>query len=177
MGRSPAPTPRASRKHPSRSPVLQRRAVTDCYAGRQALNAELPRLHCRSFAVVSPGTGGQITPGKRAPMLGKWPNPNKLSEMSAWARGLWIRRVLVRAQEGQWLPRQREPSFLGLVLRRLAPSPDRAQEGQYGRRKRGRFLLWARPFGSSPGGAKGPMSLVDVRPFVFALAISQLLVT
>jgi hypothetical protein len=23
------------------------------------------------------------------------------SEMSAWARGLWIRRVLVRAQEGQ----------------------------------------------------------------------------
>src|SRR5688572_16362153 len=32
--------------------------------------------------------------------------------MSAWARGLWIRRVLVRAQEGQ-----------------------------YGRRKRGRFLL------------------------------------
>jgi hypothetical protein len=24
-----------------------------------------------------------------------------LSEMSAWARGLWIRRVLVRAQEGQ----------------------------------------------------------------------------
>jgi hypothetical protein len=41
-------------------------------------------------------------------MLGKWPNPNRLSEMSAWARGLWIRRVLVhlrwpsaRAQEGQ----------------------------------------------------------------------------
>jgi hypothetical protein len=34
-------------------------------------------------------------------MLEKWPNPNKLSEMSAWAIGLWIRRVLVRAQEGQ----------------------------------------------------------------------------
>jgi hypothetical protein len=34
-------------------------------------------------------------------MLGKWPFPNKLSEMSAWAIGLWIRRVLVRAQEGQ----------------------------------------------------------------------------
>jgi hypothetical protein len=41
-------------------------------------------------------------------MLGKWPNPNNLSEMSAWAGGLWIRRVLVglrppsaRAQEGQ----------------------------------------------------------------------------
>jgi hypothetical protein len=34
-------------------------------------------------------------------MLGKWPNPNKLSEMFAWAGGLWIRRVLVRAQEGQ----------------------------------------------------------------------------
>jgi hypothetical protein len=34
-------------------------------------------------------------------MLGKWPFPNRLSEMSAWAEGLWIRRVLVRAQEGQ----------------------------------------------------------------------------
>jgi hypothetical protein len=34
-------------------------------------------------------------------MLGKWPIPNKLSEKSAWAGGLWIRRVLVRAQEGQ----------------------------------------------------------------------------
>jgi hypothetical protein len=37
-------------------------------------------------------------------MLGKWPNPNKLSEKSAWARGLWNRRVLVRAQEGQLSP-------------------------------------------------------------------------
>jgi hypothetical protein len=34
-------------------------------------------------------------------MLRKWPFPNKLSEMFAWATGLWIRRVLVRAQEGQ----------------------------------------------------------------------------
>src|SRR5882724_9768571 len=38
----------------------------------------------------------------------------------------WIRRVLVglrppaaRAQEGQWLPRQREPFLCGLVLRWL----------------------------------------------------------
>src|SRR5918994_4634115 len=55
----------------------------------------------RSFAGVSPGKSGQTTAGERAPMLGKWPNPNKLSEKSAWAGGLWIRRVLVRAQEGQ----------------------------------------------------------------------------
>ena len=34
-------------------------------------------------------------------MLGKWPNPDKLSGKLAPARGLWIRRVLVRAQEGQ----------------------------------------------------------------------------
>ena len=54
-----------------------------------------PSLHCRSLAVVSPGTSGQTTAGKRAPMLGKWPNPNRLSEMFAWAGGLWIRRVLV----------------------------------------------------------------------------------
>jgi hypothetical protein len=40
-------------------------------------------------------------------MLGKWPFPNKLSEMSAWAIGLWIRRVLVRAQEGQLKARHR----------------------------------------------------------------------
>ena len=64
-----------------------------------------PRLlHCRSFAVVSPGTSGHTTAGKRAPMLGKWPNPNKLSGKIAPAGGLWIRRVLVRAQEGQSSP-------------------------------------------------------------------------
>ena len=34
-------------------------------------------------------------------MLGKWPFPNKLSGKVAPAGGLWIRRVLVRAQEGQ----------------------------------------------------------------------------
>ena len=37
-------------------------------------------------------------------MLGKWPFPNRLSAMPAWAKGLWIRRVLVRAQEGQSSP-------------------------------------------------------------------------
>jgi len=68
------------------------------------------RRGCRSFAVVSPGTSGQTTAGKRAPMLGKWPIPNELSEMSAWATGLWIRRVLVRAQEGQ-LEARSELSF------------------------------------------------------------------
>src|SRR5829696_6708659 len=55
----------------------------------------------RSIAVVSPGTSGQTTAGKRVPMLGKWPFPNKLSGKVAPAGGLWIRRVLVRAQEGQ----------------------------------------------------------------------------
>ncbi len=34
-------------------------------------------------------------------MLEKWPIPNTLSEVVASARGLWIRRVLVRAQEEQ----------------------------------------------------------------------------
>ena len=38
-------------------------------------------------------------------------------------------RPSARAQEGQWLAREREPFYLGLVLRRFAP-PDRAQEGQ-----------------------------------------------
>jgi hypothetical protein len=31
----------------------------------------------------SPGMGGQTTAGKPAPMLGKWPIPNKLSEEPA----------------------------------------------------------------------------------------------
>jgi len=31
-------------------------------------------------------------------MLRKWPLPNTLSEPPAQAKGLWIRRVLVRAQ-------------------------------------------------------------------------------
>ena len=57
-------------------------------------------------------------------MLGKWPIPNKLSEMPAWAGGLWIRRVLVRAQEGQWPVQEHRPFFLGLGL------AARAQEGQ-----------------------------------------------
>ena len=64
---------------------------------------------CRSFS----GTSGQITAGRRAPTLGKWPFPNKLSEMPAWATGLWIRRVLVRAQEGQCPPYQRWAFSLG----------------------------------------------------------------
>jgi hypothetical protein len=64
--------------------------------------------------------GRRAKAGEQAPMLGKWPNPNKLSEMYAWAAGLWIRRVLVRAEEGQ-----------------------------YGRRRRGRFC-WGSAFGSLP---------------------------
>jgi hypothetical protein len=40
-------------------------------------------------------------------MLGKWPFPNKLSTKPAQAGGLWIRRVLVRAQEGQLKALQR----------------------------------------------------------------------
>src|SRR5215208_3461945 len=74
---------------------------------------------CRGFTVVSPGMSGHTTVGKRAPMLGKWPNPNKLSGKLAPGGGLWIRRVLVRAQEGQWPVREHRPFFYGLVLQRL----------------------------------------------------------
>ncbi|HJR16729.1 MAG TPA: hypothetical protein VJ808_07735 [Gemmatimonadales bacterium] len=51
-------------------------------------------------------------------MLGKWPIRNKLSEMPAWAGGLWIRRVLVRAQEGN-ARREQRWAFSVLHLRRL----------------------------------------------------------
>ena len=63
-------------------------------------------------------------------MLWEWPIPNKLSEMFAWAKGLWIRRVLVRAQEGQLegpaLLRRVGPLFLRPLLpysRTLASTP------------------------------------------------------
>ncbi len=52
---------------------------------------------CRSFSGHKRANYGR----EAAQMLGKWPHPNKLSEMPAQAGGLWIRRVLVRAQEGQ----------------------------------------------------------------------------
>jgi hypothetical protein len=96
FGRIPSgtPDPRAARSDGA-APVLgvsRKRSQSATKAGAPT---------DRSFAVVSPGASGQTPAGKRAPMLGKWPFPNKLSEMPAWARGLWIRRVLVRAQEGQ----------------------------------------------------------------------------
>jgi hypothetical protein len=52
-------------------------------------------------------------------MLGKRPNPNKLSGKVAPAGGLWIRRVLVRAQEGQYGRRKRGRFCCGLGLRTL----------------------------------------------------------
>jgi hypothetical protein len=54
-------------------------------------------------------------------MLGKWPIPNKLPGKVAPAGGLWIRRVLVRAQEGQYGRRKRGRFYFGLVARRPAP--------------------------------------------------------
>jgi hypothetical protein len=66
-------------------------------------------------------------------MLGKWPNPNKLSGKVAPAGGLWIRRVLVRAQEGQYEARSELSS--GRV------SLFRAARGQFG----GQFLSKLEP--------------------------------
>jgi hypothetical protein len=51
---------------------------------------------------------------------------SKLLEFGWFQRPLWIRRVLVRAQEGQWLPRQREPFCYGLVLVRRATLPTKS---------------------------------------------------
>jgi hypothetical protein len=96
------------------------------------------RVNCckdrRSFAVVSPGTSGQTTAGIRAPMLGKWPNPNRLSEMSAWARGLWIRRVLVHLR-WPWLEPRRGNSkalhhFGGVEPTSVSPAATVSPAGQ-----------------------------------------------
>jgi hypothetical protein len=62
-------------------------------------------------------------------MLGKWPIPNKLSKMPAQAGGLWIRRVLVRAQEGQWPVREAPAVFIGARPGGLSPGGATRQAG------------------------------------------------
>ena len=47
------------------------------------------------------GRDTSVKPVKEVQALVKWPIPNKMTRTSAPADGLWIRRVLVRAQEGQ----------------------------------------------------------------------------
>jgi hypothetical protein len=78
---------------------------------------------------------------------------SKLLEFGVFYCPLWIRRVLVRAQEGQWLPRQREPFLLGLVLQRLR-----------------RLRLEPNAGASAPatrGNWKGPRYFTGVGPSIF----------
>jgi hypothetical protein len=70
-------------------------------------------------------------------MLGKWPIPNKLSGKVAPAAGLWIRGVLVRAQEGR-CPVQQHRAF-----------------------------IWGAAFGSSPGGAMKPTTTYLLPGFAY----------
>jgi hypothetical protein len=63
----------------------------------------------RSVAAVCAGVTGQPSAWERTPMLGRVAFPSDLPALIAPTGGLWIRRVLVRAQEGQlearWLRR------------------------------------------------------------------------
>jgi hypothetical protein len=84
--RPPAPSPRrrgVGHRLRGERPVLIRWAGPSRFCALAMLEGGAVvgsvRQKRRSFAVVSPGMNGQTTTGKRAPMLGKWPNPNKLS--------------------------------------------------------------------------------------------------
>ena len=59
------------------------------------------RTLCKHFTSVSPGASGHRCQTDRAPMLVGTPPPVILSVFRGLGPALWIRRVLVRAQEGQ----------------------------------------------------------------------------
>ena len=67
-------------------------------------------------ATVSPGMSGQNPRVLRAPMLDKSPIPGKLPGARAPRLRLWIRRVLVRAQEGQLKPKPGAALICGVGL-------------------------------------------------------------
>src|SRR3989442_2710914 len=62
---------------------------------------ESSRTLCKHFTSVSPDLSGHRCQTDRAPMLVGTPLPVILSVFRALGPALWIRRVLVRAQEGQ----------------------------------------------------------------------------
>src|SRR2546422_5531992 len=62
---------------------------------------ESSRTLCKHFTSVSPDMSGHGCQTDRAPMLVGTPRPVILSVFRALGPPLWIRRVLVRAQEGQ----------------------------------------------------------------------------
>ncbi len=55
----------------------------------------------KHFTSVSPGQSGHYFPSLRAPMLGGQPLTDMVSSKQTRTARLWIRRVLVRSQEGQ----------------------------------------------------------------------------
>src|SRR3989441_9715559 len=68
---------------------------------RDHSSGEPSRTLCKHFASVSPGMSGHRCQTDRAPMLVGTPLPVNLSVFVALGPALWIRRVLVRSQEGQ----------------------------------------------------------------------------
>src|SRR5207245_779962 len=112
---------------PSRTPLGARRFETLCRSvcpSKRSSNAcvpvhppdhssrELSRTLRKRFASVSPGTSGHRCQTDRAPMLVGTPLPVKLSVCVALGPALWIRRVLVRSQEGQLKRRPRPSLFI-----------------------------------------------------------------
>jgi hypothetical protein len=80
-----------------------------------------PGVDCRSFAVVFSGQKRARYDAEAGTVLGKWPIPNKLLETPAWAGGLWIRRVLVRAQEGPLTAAAISATYAAYAAARLDP--------------------------------------------------------
>src|SRR5207237_3536672 len=64
-------------------------------------SGEYTRTLCKRFTSVSPDPCGHAPRAFRAPMLGGQPLTDMVSSKQTRSARLWIRRVLVRAQEGQ----------------------------------------------------------------------------
>src|SRR5205807_7286099 len=73
---------------------------------------ESTRTLCKHFTSVSPAMSGHECQTDRAPMLVGTPLPVILSVFVALGPALWIRRVLVRSQEGQLKRRPRPSLFI-----------------------------------------------------------------
>src|SRR5881296_2800407 len=75
--------------------------LTGSYTLLTHVQESVTRTLYKHFTSVSPGQSGRYPPSLRAPMLGGQPLTDMVSSKQTRTARLWIRRVLVRSQEGQ----------------------------------------------------------------------------
>ena len=85
-------------------PILRSRSIGTASQAARSPDPRSGEHHqnpCKRFASVSPGQSGHYLPSLRAPMLDGQPLTDMVSSKQTRTARLWIRRVLVRSQEGQ----------------------------------------------------------------------------